>query len=197
MRLIWKGGFNGDEAMLPTRAHLPNSVPFEELDAKRFALVMNIAAVLIFAAAFVLLKLRGMEGASLWGFLAALVALVPHELLHAICFKGDVYVYSWLKRGTIFVIGTETMSRGRFVFLSLLPNIVFGLIPYAAALICPQLVFLGCLGSLSLGCGAGDYYNAFNALTQVPKGARVYLDGFHSYWYRPQPREGLEHAQHR
>lgn len=194
MKLIWKGGFNGDEATLPTRAHLPNSVPFKELDAKHFAVAINIAAILIFAVSFVLLKLRGMEGASLWGFLVALIALAPHELLHAICFKDDVYIYSWLKKGMIFVIGTETMSRGRFVFLSLLPNIVFGLIPYTAALICPQLVFLGCLGSLSLGCGAGDYYNALNALTQVPKGARVYLDGFHSYWYRPQPRENLGEA---
>ena len=33
--------------------------------------------------------------------------------------------------------------------------------------------------------GFGDYMNVFNALTQMPRGARTYLYGFHSYWYQP------------
>ena len=38
--------------------------------------------------------------------------------------------------------------------------------------------------------GSGDYYNIINALTQMPRGARTYLHGFHSYWYLPE-----EHAE--
>ena len=34
--------------------------------------------------------------------------------------------------------------------------------------------------------GIGDYYNVINALIQMPKGARTYLYGFHSYWYLPE-----------
>ncbi|MCI8497238.1 MAG: DUF3267 domain-containing protein, partial [Clostridiales bacterium] len=34
--------------------------------------------------------------------------------------------------------------------------------------------------------GAGDYYNVFNALTQMPKGARTYLYQFNSFWYMPE-----------
>ena len=46
-------------------------------------------------------------------------------------------------------------------------------------------LFLGTLGALCLGMGAGDYYNVFNALTQMPRGARTYLYQFNSYWYMP------------
>lgn len=50
----------------------------------------------------------------------------------------------------------------------------------------PQFVFLLVLGMLSVSARAGDYYNAFNALTQMPKGTRTYLYQFNSYWYIPK-----------
>ena len=30
----------------------------------------------------------------------------------------------------LFAVGPEDMSKGRFIFMSLLPNVVFGIIPY-------------------------------------------------------------------
>ena len=68
----------------------------------------------------------------------------------------------------MFVVGPEDMSKVRFIFMSLLPNLVFGLIPYVIFLAFPEQRFLGTLGALCLGMGAGDYYNVFNALTQMP-----------------------------
>lgn len=41
------------------------------------------------------------------------------------------------------------------------------------------------VGALALGAGAADYYNVFHAITQMPRGARTYLYGFHSWWYLP------------
>ena len=120
------------------------------------------------------------------GCLLSLVALFPHELLHAVCFREDVYLYTNLKQGMLFVVGPEDMSRARFVFMSLLPNLVFGFLPYVLGMLFPQCVFLLAFGALNIGSGAGDYYNVFNALTQMPKGARTYLHGFHSYWYIPK-----------
>ena len=38
-------------------------------------------------------------------------------------------------------------------------------------------------GVIAVAMGAGDYYNVFNALTQMPKGARTYLYQMNSYWY--------------
>ena len=43
-------------------------------------------------------------------------------------------------------------------------------------------------GVIAIAMGAGDYYNVFNALTQMPKGARTYLYQMNSYWYMPENR---------
>jgi hypothetical protein len=45
---------------------------------------------------------------------------------------------------------------------------------------------LGGLGALAIGAGAGDYFNVYNALTQMPRGARTYMCGMHSFWYIPE-----------
>ena len=111
--------------------------------------------------------------------------------MHAICFKEDAYIYTNLKDGMLFVVGPETMTKGRFIFMSLLPNIVFAFIPFTVFLIFPKLTVLGTFGAISLISGVGDYYNVVNALRQMPRGARTYLYGFNSYWYMPQNEEDL------
>lgn len=123
------------------------------------------------------------------GCIASLLILFPHELLHAVCFREDVYLYTNLKQGMLFVIGPECMSKGRFIFMSLLPNLVFGIVPYLIGMLLPQASFFLSFGILSTAMGAGDYYNVFNALRQMPKGAKTYLYQFHSYWYLPEEIE--------
>ncbi len=100
--------------------------------------------------------------------------------------KETVYMYSYFRAGAMFVLSLEDMTKTRFVLMSLAPNILFGFVPFLVALIFPQLYWLGLFGALSIGAGAGDYINVFNALTQVPKGAKIYSSGFHSYWYQPK-----------
>ena len=41
-----------------------------------------------------------------------LLTIIPHEILHALCYKGDVYLYQNLGRGMVFVSGAERMSKG-------------------------------------------------------------------------------------
>lgn len=117
------------------------------------------------------------------------VVIIPHEFLHAICFKKDVYMYENLKQGMVFVTGVEDMSKARFIFMSLLPNMVFGVLPYIVFLCYPQWYLLGFFSAICIGMGAGDYYNVFNVITQVPNEALVYMSGMHSYWYRPQVKQ--------
>ena len=183
------GKFSGDEADLPHGEHRPNAVPFREArDVKTLALIANIASAVITVLLAVPAVLRWgwalTTPSALLGCLAALLSLFPHELLHALCFRGDVYLYTNWSQGLLFVVGPEEMSKGRFVFMSLLPNLVFGLLPYLAGM-CTGSPFLLLLGVLAVGVGAGDYYNVFNALTQMPRGARTYLYQFHSYWFQP------------
>lgn len=190
MKLHYMGRYNLDPENLPHGEHMPGAVPFREPeDTKKLSLIataVSLMLVIIFGEPVL------MRGADYWadpqlmlGCAASLLALLPHEFLHAICFKGDVYLYTNLKQGMLFVTGPETMSKWRFIFMSLLPNIVFGFIPYVLWMIFPDLVFLAVFGALNISSGAGDYINVFNGLTQMPGGSRTYIYGMHSYWYLP------------
>lgn len=191
MKLHYTGRYDLNPDSLPSGEHKPNAVPFKEAkDTKTLALIANIAAFIIIILLAVPAFIRCREYASQWqlllGCIASLLILFPHELLHAVCFKDDVYLYTNFKQGLLFVVGPEDMSKSRFILMSLLPNIVFGFIPYIIGMLFPKLVFLLAFGTLATGMGAGDYYNVFNALTQMPKGARTYLHKFNSFWYMPE-----------
>lgn len=192
MKLHYKGKFDGKEETLPQREHPAGAVQFREPDAKKFTLIANVGALLLAAVLLVPFVLRGMPYFSantpiqLWiGCLLFLAAMFPHELLHALCFQSDVELYTWFKRGALFVVGTEDMSKGRFIFMSLLPNLVLGVVPFVLFLVFPQVSALGFFGLIAISAGFGDYINIFFALTQMPKGAKTYMSGFHSFWYMP------------
>ena len=193
MKLHYMGKYDLDPDSLPHGEHQPGAVPFKEVkDTRQMSLLANGLCLVL----MVLLGIGAAVRCQPWllddrwqltlGCVASLLALFPHELLHAVCFKADAYLYTNWAQGLLFVVGPETMSKGRFIFMSLLPNLVFGLVPYVVGMIWPRLTFCPAMGTLCIGMGAGDYYNVFNAATQMPKGARTYLYGFNSWWYMPQ-----------
>lgn len=195
MKLHYKGKYDMNPDSLPCKEHLPGAVRFKEPeDSKKLAVIANTISVIIIVVLAVPVIIRSLSYLtdSYWQIMAGcfvpMLLIFPHELLHAVCFKEDVYLYTNFAQGMAFVVGPETMSKGRFIFLSLLPNIVFGIIPYVIGLIFPEMVFLSVVGVMCTGMGAGDYYNVFNAITQMPKGARTYMHKFNSYWYIPEGR---------
>ncbi len=192
MKLHYKGKFDLNPESLPHGEHIPGAVPFQEPDdpGKLAKICNGISAVILILMAipaaircwpYIPTRLLQIS----LGCLCSLLIVFPHELLHALCFKEDVYLYTNWKQGMLFVVGPETMSKGRFIFMSLLPNLVFGFLPYCIGLIFPHLIFLAVFGIMSAAMGSGDYCNVFHAATQMPKGARTYLYQFHSYWYLP------------
>lgn len=190
MKLHYKGKYDMNPDSLPCKEHLPGAVRFKEPeDSKKLAVIAKIISVIIIVVLAVPVIIRSLSYLtdSYWQIMAGcfvpMLLIFPHELLHAVCFKEDVYLYTNFAQGMAFVVGPETMSKGRFIFLSLLPNMVFGIIPYVIGLIFPEMVFLSVVGVMCTGMGAGDYYNVFNAITQMPKGARTYMHKFNSYWY--------------
>lgn len=188
MRLIYKGKFNGDTQSLPHNEHQPGAVKFKEFDdPKKLGLYANIAALILLVALIGVFYIRSRFTYKdfMVGNLLSILILFPHEILHALCFREEVYLYTNLKKSMLFVVGPEVMSKGRFIFMSLLPNIIFGFIPFIIAMIMPSLGLLGVFGAMSISMGAGDYYNVFNAIRQLPKGSKTYLYQFNSYWYMP------------
>lgn len=190
MKLHYKGKYDLNPDSLPHGEHRPNAVPFNEpSDSKQFSILMSVLSliiiVLLFALAFTRYSWSLLNLSFSAGAICSMLSLFPHELLHAICFKHDVYIYTNLAQGMLFVTGPEDMSKGRFIFMSLLPNILFGFIPYILGMLSLQPSFLIAFGTLCIGMGAGDYFNVFNAVVQMPKGARTYIHKFNSFWYMP------------
>ena len=117
----------------------------------------------------------------------SLVAMIVHEFLHAICFgKGsevDLYVTSSL----LFVHSMTPISKRRFIFMCLLPNVVLGLIPLIVWVFVPMPIAMGTIlfafASIMLLSGCGDYMNSFNAYRQMPKGSMQQLSGMNSFWF--------------
>lgn len=190
MKLIYKSEYDGNPDHLPTNGIKEGSVKFKEIDdITKAGLLFNVIAAIIMIILIIILMIRYSfltiidSPAFMIGVIGSLVVLFPHELLHALCFKEEVYLYTAWKKGMLFVLGLEPMTKKRFIFMSLLPNLVFGFIPYFLALTILQLSFLGVFGALCIGMGAGDYYNVFNALTQMPKGSYAYMHKMNTYWY--------------
>ncbi len=183
------GKYNGDPASLPQK-EVTGAVQFKEFDdLKKFGIFMNVVAMFILIALLFLGWLRsGQEEVPVHivGVFLSMCSMIPHEFLHACCFREEVLMYSNLKQGMMFVIGTEDMSRTRFIVMSLMPNLVFGFIPYLIYMIFPEQLVLGTLGAMCICMGAGDYFNIFNCLKQVPKGGKVYMSGIHTFWYMPE-----------
>ena len=199
MKLVYKGKFVNEDSL--PKGILPESaVKFKEpgtlakltLYSSIFVLPALLLVCLFMAVSSLLhggssLVIR--SGHLLIGFLLSALTLLPHELLHAVCFGKDAEVELYIapKQLAAFVISTRPISKGRFIFLSLLPNLVFGWIPLAIWALLPYLGafsdVLFIFSVMSVMLGVGDYLNVFNAARQMPKGSMQQLSGFNSYWF--------------
>lgn len=193
MKLHYQGKYNLDSEILPKRKHQPNAVKFKEVSSsKELAVIANTIGLVLMVILSIPILLVYKNDLLLYFddvmlvFIFPILTMFPHELLHALCFKEDVYLYTNFKQGMVFVLGTETMSKKRFIFMSLLPNLVFGFLPYCLSFLGTKYLMFALWGVIAVAMGAGDYYNVFNALTQMPKGARTYLYQMNSYWYIPE-----------
>lgn len=185
----YMGKYSGNPDDLPHTDHEPKAVAFEEPQSMtKLALLINGLSIVIMVLLFIVMSMRngGEIELTFLGVALAVLTMLPHELLHAICFKEDVYLYSNLRQGMLFIIGAERMSKARFILLSMLPNIIFGFIPFALYLTNPNWATLGGMGALCIAMGAGDYMNVFNAVTQMPKGAYCYAHKLNTFWYMPE-----------
>ena len=148
MRIIWKGKFDGNEESLPHGEHKPNAVKFQEIDdIKKLGLVLNLLSVPLMIVTYAIVLLRGGFDVILehfwiyWaGILAAIACLIPHEFIHAMCFRKEAYIYTNLKNGMLFVVAPEDMSKSHFIVMSLMPNLIFGFVPFLLYLVAHTLI---------------------------------------------------------
>ena len=186
MRFHYEGKYSGDPDTLKNQRTVEGAIMFKEPSLKGLSLIANgISVLLLFLLIGLAVWRSNGNTFNMIGFLLAVLSLLPHEYLHALCYKGDVYFYTYLSKGLLFVVGEEDMTKARFVFMSMLPNLVFGFVPYILFLLNPSWTVLGTMGVFGISFVKGDYINVFNALTQMPKKSVTYLYRQNSFWYIP------------
>ena len=131
MRIHYAGKFDGDVSKLPHRKHEKNAVGFKEAETvegvEKAGLKVVPAILVIETIPLILLRINPFSlhiSSFFAGLTLAILTLPVHEVLHAVCFRGDVYIFSNLKRGMAFTVGTESMSKRHFfiyVFISRYP----------------------------------------------------------------------------
>ena len=202
MKFVLKGKYEGEE-QLPKADLPPHAVKFREPEGPA---ELNVVALLfllppIFLMAIIVLLSVAIHGkiiidfhlgSVILAFVLCIVALIPHELLHAVNFPKDaeVQMYYSIKHFMLFVVSTAPVSKGRFIWLSFFPNLVLGWLPFLLWAFLPSVpefsTVLLVFGGMNILLGGGDYMNMYNAWRQMPNGAVTQLSGFHSYWYLPQ-----------
>ena len=185
MKIRYRGSFDGKVASLPPAQPVEGAVRVEEPGRPReLVRKTNIGAAIFFAVLLVLVILRGgLAALHLGGVVLALLAVFPRELMRALFYREECWFYLNFQDSMPFVTGSEHMSRTRFLLLTLLPDVLFGLIPLVLYFIWPNLSILGTMGLICLPMGFGDYLLAWLVLRQVPGDATVYRQYFHTYWY--------------
>ena len=188
MKVHFMGAFDGKGASLPNGTPVEGAVAIKEPgDPRKLVMITNITALVLFLVLVAILLLRGgVKALNFRGVLVGALLLFPRDLLRLPCFKGDAYYYTNFHQSMPFLMGPEEMGKTRYLLMTLLPDLVLGLIPFVLFLIWPNLSFLGSMGAMVLPMGAGDYLMAWLILRQMPKDAVTYRHRFHSYWYIPE-----------
>lgn len=123
------------------------------------------------------------------GFIIGFLALIIHELLHAMVFprEATVYVGIYPKSFAAVALSAYPLRRWRFVLMSLLPT-VLGIVPITLFLLLPPELKI--LNGLMLGMAmmgltspAVDFYNVCKVLRETPRGCALQFHGDCLYYY--------------
>ncbi len=112
-----------------------------------------------------------------------------HEYIHAIFFpiKSEKTIWN-AKNGAYFIYCNAKISKSRFIVMSLAPMIILGIIPFIIWLfIVNKMEFTISLAYvistwIMIIWAMGDLANVYNTIKQVPRNAKVFNYGLHSYW---------------
>nr|WP_243176859.1 DUF3267 domain-containing protein [Clostridium gasigenes] len=121
----------------------------------------------------------------------SIVSLIVHEFLHAFSYPKNVVKEIWVKPDELaaFVYCNAPVSKKKFIWIVLCPNVVLGFIPYVLwiqgvfdfnPLVSHAIIIFAMMNIIS---GIGDYLNFYLTIKQVPKNALVQNYGFHTYWF--------------
>ena len=185
MKIKFMGKYNNDPKSLPKGEMISGAHRIKKIDNLAvLTIVMTLfSCILGYLFLILLVNIFGREllsGAGVAAVLLAFLFLIPHEFIHAVCFREEAYIY--VGDGLLFAMSPEHMSKKRYLFMVMLPFLVLGALPLSIGLTLhcsPPAIF----GALSIITCMGDIYFAINALVQVPEKGKIYLYEMVNYWY--------------
>lgn len=112
------------------------------------------------------------------GVLLGFLALIIHELLHAIVYPKNANVYIGIAKPITFVaLASYPLKKGKFIVMCLLPYIL-GIVPLVLFWIIPitdmkiHSILFG-LSAMGLGSPYPDLFNVYQVLKQTPKNCKI------------------------
>ena len=141
------------------------------------------------------IRINGKTGVFFVVMLAVLFLLTyVHELIHALFYPKDAVKTIWKApmQGAYFVYCDAPVKKSRFILLCAAPAVLLGIVPFIAWYLLadfipmPYSLAMVFTAWLMTVMSIGDYANIYNTVRQVPKGAKVFQYGMHSYWIKEQ-----------
>lgn len=179
----------GDLSESAVKMEMPETI--REMQLKAFPLVIPFIAVLI-AAMFCRCISYGESIIDplfcIIGFVAGLLLLIVHELLHAVVYpkEAEVFIGFMPKQFAAVALASYPISKGRFILMSLLPMIL-GIIPLAVFILSPPEMkklngFMFGAAAIGMTSFYPDLYNVIQVVKQVPKECNVQFYEKDMYW---------------
>lgn len=119
-----------------------------------------------------------------------LFMVLVHELLHVIALPKRMSTKIWfsVKYGTGFVVFNGALNKYRFLFMSLLPNVILGILPLLVWLIFPfkndfNSTFVFTFSYIGVMIGFIDYAKSINVIRKVPSNAVISMSEGILYWH--------------
>lgn len=150
MKLHFMGKYNMDPESLLCHEHKPGAVAFKEpKNTKMVGIIGNLVGFLVIILLMVAVLFRfkfAFYSTDIvfpefifklfmlpWGTFLAMLFLIFGMFFYLFArllfFKEDVYMYTNFKNGLLLFVAPETMSKSRFIAMSLLPSVIMGLYP--------------------------------------------------------------------
>lgn len=180
MKLQWKGKLTEHNSF--TYSELPqNAKPLLD-GASSWKMYLGVIPILVLAYVGIKIKLHLVEGVifARWPLLIgiglALVFVVVHELIHAICCPKDATIWIYWTSAGIAAVPTCPLTKRRYIFVALMPTLILGIVPFIVWLLLPGLnvtlssiFFTFSIGSM--GMCVSDVYNGILATQKMPAGS--------------------------
>lgn len=192
MKIKYMGKLDSETNPLPTNNLKEGAIRFNEPEnvKKRYLWTNIIALILVgimFVPEYLTVLFRNIDSIDLSNlfiyFILANILLVLSKLCQFYFYK-EIYMFKIPRVGFAGVYTTE-FTKKKYIAINLIPNIIFGFLPYYISLIIGNY-FLGIAAIFVIAVSVGDLVDVYHAFVEMPPGSKTFLYQFNNYWYLPK-----------